>query len=120
MTFSVKQAVADLDLPPFPYEDAAGKAQQLPHVKMLSPAQAYRVLAEGAFAEVINELAPGQGDAIADLPSAVIEELFAAWMGHSEIELGSLGKPARPSRSTSSTGTRSKPTSRSRASRSTR
>lgn len=117
MTFSVKQALADLDLPPFPYEDAKGETQQLPHVKMLSPEQAFRVLYHGDYANVINELG-GQGDALAALPSAVLEQLVNEWLKHSDIDPESLGKPATPSRSTRSNGTRSKPTSRSAGSRS--
>lgn len=118
MVFSVQRAVADLDLEPFTYEDADGDPQTLPNVKTLSPAQAERAIFRGEFETVINELAPGQGDAIAKLPSAVIEQLFDAWMTHAGIDVSSLGKPVRPSRSTNSTGTPSKRTSRSAASRS--
>lgn len=117
MVFSVQQAVADLDLPPFEFEDAEGTPQQLPHVKMLSPAQAYRVLYQGEFAQVLNELSPGQGDAVEKLPAAVIERLFEAWQEHSGVDLSSPGKPATPLQSGRSTATPSKRTARSAGSR---
>jgi hypothetical protein len=116
--FDAQRAVAELDLEPFPYKDVNGVEQQLPHIKMLSPEQGYRVLYEGAFVEVLDELAAGQGTALAKLPSAVIEQLFGEWMEHSGIDRASLGKLATPSQSGRSTATRSKRTARSGGSRS--
>jgi hypothetical protein len=118
MTFSAKQAIAALELEPFEYEDADGVLQQLPHVKSLSPAHATRVIVDGDFIGVLNEVAPGQGDSVGRLPTAVVEQLVAAWIEHGGISLASPGKRQKPSPSTTSTATRSKRTSRSAGSRS--
>jgi len=120
MTFSVRKTLADASLAPFEYEDAAGKPQVLPHAKTLSPDQAMRIAIHGDFEGVLNEIAPGQGTALANLPMIVIEPLLAAWFEHSEIDLSGagLGKPPKSSPSSTSTRAPSKRTSRSAASRS--
>ena len=122
MTFSVRQVLADADLKPFEFEDADGDKLTLPHAKTLTPNQGIRVFVHGELAEVFDELTPGIGKTLMNLPSFAVEALMHAWMEHSGIdpnEMG-LGKLATSSPSSSSTPPRSRPTSRSGGSRSRR
>lgn len=122
MTFSVRKAITDADLASYPFEDADGVARELPHAKLLSPRQAFRVLADGDLGGVLKEVGtdPTVADAIMDLPSHVVELLIRDWFEHSDVQFpgGEPGKSEKPSPSSVSTATRSKPTSRSGASRS--
>lgn len=116
MTFSVKQAIADADLEPYPYEDAQGIARTLPHMKLLSARQLYRVLREGDLVGVLTEVGVDQveAEAIDGWPGHVIEPFLLDWMKHSDVELpgGEPGKSPSSSPSSKSTPARSKRTSR--------
>ena len=120
--FSVKKAIQDADLAPFPFEDADGVPQQLPHARLLSPNQAMRVLNTGDIAEVLIEagVEPAVAEGVTDLPSHVLEQLVREWMDHSDVHFsgGEPGKSSLPSPPSRSTATPSRRTSRSGGSRS--
>lgn len=116
MTFSVRQAISDADLAPFPFEDAEGVARELPHMKQLSANQLMRLLRDGQLVEVLTELNadPKVVEAISDWPGHVLEPLLQEWMTHSDVQMpgGEPGKSPASTRSSTSTPTRSRRTSR--------
>lgn len=122
MTFSAKRSRDDANLEPFPFENLDDEPRSVPHMKMLALKQSLRILLDGEFEEVLNEVEPGLGTEIASWPSHVIEDFVQEWLTHSGVERpgGEPGKPSPPSPSSKSTVTRSRPTSRSGGSRSRR
>lgn len=116
MTFSVRQAISDADLAPFPFEDADGGQRELPHMKVLSAVQLMRLLRDGQLAEVLAEVDadPAVAEAMTSWPGYVLEPFIQAWMEHSDVKFPG-GEPGKsPSSTPSSTPTRqpSKRTSR--------
>jgi len=119
MTFSVRKALEDSDLPPFEFEDADGETQQLPHMRMLTPRQGLDIVVHGEIERVLTDVAPGAVSTVMDLPSFAVEALIQAWMEHSDISVGDEpGKLPASSGSSRSTPRPSKRTSRSGGSRS--
>lgn len=112
--FSVRQAIADADLAPFPFEDADGVDRELPHMKQLSASQLMRLLRDGEVAEVLAEAGvdPAIGEAMTNWPGHVLEPFLAEWMEHSDVRFpgGEPGKSASSTRSSTSTRGRSKRT----------
>lgn len=120
--FSVKQAIDDADLAPFPFQDADGNTRELPHLKLLSPNQGVRAL--NGDLKVLAEIGIDEdlAEALADWPSHVIESLLMAWMKHSDVQIpgGEPGKSPKSLPSSPNTAPRSRRTSGSGASRSRR
>jgi len=116
MTFSVRQAIADADLAPFPIEDAHGVTRELPHLKALTARQLLRLLRDGEIEEVLTEVGtdPELVAQIGDWPGHVLEPLLADWMEHSDVRLpgGAPGKSRPSSASSTSTPPPSRRTSR--------
>lgn len=124
MTFSVKRAIADADLPPFEFEDIDGEPAALPNLQTLSITHAELAL-NGRYAELFGMIAPGLAEQIAVYPAHALNDLGEAWREHSGIEIDKdgnavLGKSVKSSASstTRKPATPSKRTSRSTASRS--
>lgn len=109
MTFSAKKTLADLDLKPFPFEDLAGIAYELPHLKSLNTKQAEAALSGDMSGELAALIGPETTAAIDAMPVGVQQELAKAWLAHSEAVPGEL---VDSSPSSVSTASPSKPTSR--------
>lgn len=108
MTFSVRQAITDADLAPFPFEDAEGEQRELPHMKVLSASQLMRLLRDGQVAEVLGEVGadPAVAEAMTNWPGYILEPFIKAWMEHSDVVMPG-GEPGKsPSSTPSSTSTR--------------
>lgn len=103
--FSARQAIADADLEPFPFEDSQGVLRELPHMKALTLDQGIRILRHGEIKEVVDELVPGLGTEIATWPAHVIEDWVSAWRKHSGVTLpgGEPGKSSNTSPSSLNT-----------------
>lgn len=116
MTFSVRQAISDADLAPFPFEDATGEQRELPHLKVFSASQLMRLLRDGQVADVLGEadVDPAIVEAMENWPGHVLEPFIEAWMEHSDVRFpgGEPGKSASSTPSSTSTRQPSRRTSR--------
>lgn len=109
MTFSARQALADLDLRPFPFEDMDGVVHHLPNLKLLNANQLTKAL-DGDLEEALKDVADQAAlAALLAIPVGVQVQLGQAWMAHAEA---APGESVDSSPSSASTASPSKPTSR--------
>jgi hypothetical protein len=109
VTFSARQALADLDLRHFEFEDMDGVLRHLPHLKLLNAAQLNKALEgdlEGALKGMVD---PAALAALLAMPVGVQAPLALAWIAHAEA---APGESPDSSPSSASTASPSKPTSR--------
>lgn len=120
--FSIKEAVANVSLPPFPFEDIDGEPRELPHLKLLSLELGQRILSGDLTALEEIGADPAIVAQIPRWPAHATEDLVRDWMAHSDIKVpgGAPGKSPTSSPSSRSTATSSRRTSGSGGSRSTR
>ena len=105
--FSVKKTMADLDIQPFPFEDAEGETQLLPHLYSLSAKRAQHImaLADSDPIGALEALAPE----LATVPLGAAMPLMTDYFAH--CTQGDAGKPSASSGSSKSTPRPSKRTS---------
>lgn len=112
--FDARKTLADLALEPFAFSDMAGKVHHLPHMKSLT-SDAVERINKGEILNVMLEVIGEQTwAAINAMPVAVMSELAADWVKHSEAK---PGESSASSRSSASTPGPSRQTSRSAASK---
>lgn len=112
--FDASKIAADLQLEPYLFTDMGGTVRQLPNLKTLPTGDANRIY-EGEVLDVLaSVLSEEDMAAVNAIPIAVMTELVADWVKHSEITPGESGAS---SPSSASTARPSKQTSRSVASK---
>lgn len=91
MGYKVPDWKKSIDQDKFDVETASG-VFQLPKAEYLTGRQAQQFAdadeAEGGIYAVLDELAPGLGDALIDVPVVYVREMVEAWQAESGITLG--------------------------------
>lgn len=114
--FSVQQTIADANLEPFEYLDSDGNKRAVPHLKSVSLALATRM--EAGDETAFDDIQPGLGDEISNMPGFAAAAFIHAWREHSGVaegesdasspsSEGNTAGPSKPiSRATSKSRTR--------------
>lgn len=117
--FDVQEFMADKACEPFPFKDIDGQVWELPHVGLLTADDAAKLLA-GDY-ESVAGLPEGVIEALKLVPVLAVQPLVRQWLEHCGMELDEDGNPTgkflNASPSSPSTAPRSRPTSRSGASK---